>query len=330
MCYPFEEVRTSENDKVHKKKRKATPTFNVPDNDGTKARPVTPNKGLSNERGQVRILRELSNLTNQDARAWTQTVQQMSQLADPDSPDLCNLSENLLKESGLSPHAANYGDWGERAKLQRTPPKSLPQPTFTPFSISDGAVKARTGFVSMFSLLSFVVVVCNGDVVQMMKKKSSMTWFEEWFLFFQWEWGRESTTLTLLLDFFKMSESTIRRVLRHKLNAVLEARKRWPRFATLEEDVTLMSAWWQNKYGTKRVILWDDTNINIPAASDSHLNRHTYSAYYAGNVAKGAVFLQLCGWMGTWELWAGAILDTEYQTRSGVFKYMQWFVDDFD
>jgi hypothetical protein len=134
---------------------------------------------VANERSQVRILRELSNLTNQDARAWTQTVQQMSQLTDPDSPDLCNLSENLLKESGLSPHAANYGDWSKRAKLQRTPPKLLPQPTFTPFSISNGAVKARTGFVSMFSLLSSAVVVCNGDVVQMMKKESSMTWFEE-------------------------------------------------------------------------------------------------------------------------------------------------------
>jgi hypothetical protein len=48
------------------------------------------------------------------------------------------------------------------------------------------------------------------DIVQMMKKESSMTWFEEWFLFFQWEWGRESTTLTLLLDFIKMSKSTIR------------------------------------------------------------------------------------------------------------------------
>jgi hypothetical protein len=114
------------------------------------------------------------------------------------------------------------------------------------------------------------------------------------------------------------------------LNAVLEARKHWPRFATLEEDVTLMSAWWQNKYGTKRVILWDNTNINIPAASDSHLNRHTYSAYYAGNVVKGAVFLELCGWMGTWELWAGAISETEYQTQSGVFEYMQWSIDHFD
>ena len=115
-----------------------------------------------------------------------------------------------------------------------------------------------------------------------------MTWSEEWFLYFQWKWGRESTTLTLLKDSFKMPKSTIRRILRHKLNAVLEARKRWPRFATLEKDVTLMSAWWLNKYGEKRVIMWDDTNINIPAASDAHLNRQTYSTYYAGNFAKGA------------------------------------------
>jgi hypothetical protein len=66
-----------------------------------------------------------------------------------------------------------------------------------------------------------------------------MTWFEDWFLYFQCEWGRESTALTLLKDFFKMAKSTIRRILWHKLNAVLEARRRWPRFATLEEDATL-------------------------------------------------------------------------------------------
>ena len=117
----------------------------------------------------------------------------MSQLTDPASPELCTLSENILKESGLFLHAANYGDWRSvRAKLQTTPPESLPQPTVTPISINDEAVKARTGFVSMFLLLSFVVVVCNGDLVRMMEKEGSMTWSEEWFLYFQWEWGRES------------------------------------------------------------------------------------------------------------------------------------------
>ena len=114
--YPFKEV-CNEND---------TATFNAPDKDGSKACPVMPNKeGAS-------VSREVSNLTNQDAKAWTQTVQQMSQLTDPDSPDLHTLSENLWKESGLSLHAANYGDWSERAKLQTTPPKSLPQLTVTP------------------------------------------------------------------------------------------------------------------------------------------------------------------------------------------------------
>ena len=111
----------------------------------------------------------------------------------------------------------------------------------------------------------------------------------------------------------------IRRVLRQKSNTVLEARKRWPRFVTLYEVVTLMSSWWLNKQGAKKVILWDDTNINMPVARDEHLSQHTNSTSYAGNVAKGAVFLQLCSWMGTWELWAGAISETKYQTRSGVF-----------
>jgi hypothetical protein len=73
-----------------------------------------------------------------------------------------------------------------------------------------------------------------------------------------------------------------------------------PRFVTLEEDVTLaLSSWWRDNYGAKRVILWDDTNISIPAASDAHLNRHTYAACYGGSAAKGDVFLKLCGWMGT-------------------------------
>jgi hypothetical protein len=70
----------------------------------------------------------------------------------------------------------------------------------------------------VFSLLSFVVVMRNGDLARMMEKDSFLTWFEEWFLYFQWEWRRESTTFPLLKDFFKTSTRTIRRVLRQKLN----------------------------------------------------------------------------------------------------------------
>jgi hypothetical protein len=95
---------------------------------------------------------------------------------------------------------------------------------------------------------------------------------------------------------------------------VLLTMRSWPQFVMLEEYLKLMSDQWQAKYHDKRVIFWDDTNVGVPSSSDAEVNRHTFSAYYAGMVAKGAVFLQLCCWMGSWELLAGAISDTEYQT----------------
>ena len=92
-----------------------------------------------------------------------------------------------------------------------------------------------------------------------------------------------STIKGLLQDFHANNSPSLAAEVEH---FVLEARKRWPRFATLDEDVALVSSWWLGKYGGKRVIMWDDTNINIPAVSDAHLNRHTYSAY---NGAKDSV-----------------------------------------
>ena len=42
-------------------------------------------------------------------------------------------------------------------------------------------------------------------------------------------------------------------------------------------------------------------------------------------VTKGAIFLQLCGWMGCWDLFAGTLLDTDYQEWAGVFIYHENF-----
>ena len=44
------------------------------------------------------------------------------------------------------------------------------------------------------------------------------------------------------------------------------------------------------------------------------------------NCAKGGVFLQLCGWMGTWELWVGSISDTNYANRAGFLGVQEQFV----
>jgi hypothetical protein len=62
--------------------------------------------------------------------------------------------------------------------------------------------------------------------------------------------------------------------------------------------------------------------------TDASLNQRTYSSYYGGNVAKGGVFLQLCGWLGVHSLWVGAVSDTKYLSESGILELQQEFVEN--
>ena len=71
--------------------------------------------------------------------------------------------------------------------------------------------------------------------------------------------------------------------------------------------------------------MWDNTAIPFPKVEDAALNRQTWSAYYDGNVAKGGVFLQLCGWLGAHELWTGAVGDTPYFEDSGILEAQSAF-----
>jgi hypothetical protein len=77
-------------------------------------------------------------------------------------------------------------------------------------------------------------------------------------------------------------------------------------------------------------VFWDDTDIGIPRPSVASLNRKTYSSYYNGNVAKGGVFLQLCGWLGVWNLWTGAVSDTKYLVTSGILDAQENFAKKID
>jgi hypothetical protein len=63
---------------------------------------------------------------------------------------------------------------------------------------------------------------------------------------------------------------------------------------------------------------------------DGELRWLTFSLYYGLNVAKGGVFLQLCGWLGGWALWLGAISDTEYFEKCGILEFQKRFVELLD
>lgn len=76
--------------------------------------------------------------------------------------------------------------------------------------------------------------------------------------------------------------------------------------------------------------MWDNTNVPMYKASDGNNQRVTYSLYYGGNVAKGAVFIQPCGWSGTHELFPGAISDSEYMIKSGAINLHEKYLQRYD
>ena len=109
-------------------------------------------------------------------------------------------------------------------------------------------------------------------------------------------------------------------ILQRKTTMILLARAKWPRYATVKEDMCLKSSKWYGRYDNKRPVFHDNTGIDIAQPTDSFHQRITYSSYYGGNVAKGGVFIQLCGWLGTYDLYPGAISDSDYLKNAGVFE----------
>ncbi|KAL7425489.1 hypothetical protein ACHAXH_000032, partial [Discostella pseudostelligera] len=67
----------------------------------------------------------------------------------------------------------------------------------------------------------------------------------------------------------------------------------------------------------RRPVFWDMTGIQAYQFGAADTNIHTYSKYYSGNVFKGGIFTQCCGWMGTHNLWGGNVSDTEYNKSAG-------------
>jgi DDE superfamily endonuclease len=117
----------------------------------------------------------------------------------------------------------------------------------------------------------------------------------------------------------------------NKLSYHIQSVNRWPLFLSFEEDTRLRDDRWNEYYGNEsRIIMWDNTNVPMFQPSLANSQRITYSKYYGGNVAKGAVFLQPSGWMGGNELWVGSVSDTEYMENSGVFERQQTYLNEID
>jgi len=194
--------------------------------------------------------------------------------------------------------------------------------------ISDEEVKRRTGFPSLSVLLTYIFVVCDGDMMSIMKRNTSLTWFEEWFLHFEYKWGRTLARLWDAAVVYGPIRRDIQRAIANKYTIERDARQRWPRYASHSEDMRIRKPKWNNKYRRdQRVVMWDMTNITAYGFTDADLQRLTYSKYYAENCLKGGVFTQPCGWIGTAELWPGAVSDSDYNKREGYLERQRLFAE---
>ena len=191
--------------------------------------------------------------------------------------------------------------------------------------LSDYEVRRRTGIESKSLMMAMIALFTNGDHKLMTETTSSLTWLEEWFLYFEVVWGRTCVRWCDARAIFRSSR--MREIFDDKLAVVLKCRRSWPYYVSYEEDKKLRDPKWDLKYADDRVVMWDDTNIVFgfkPSGADEQ--RITYSLYYNGNCAKGGVFIQLCGWLGVEKLWVGAISDTQYMEFNEIFKKQEEFV----
>ena len=197
--------------------------------------------------------------------------------------------------------------------------------------LTDRVVQQSTGFQTLSIMMAFIIIVNKGEI-EMMKETTTnvLTWFEEWFAFFEIIYGKSLRRWVDVAEKYKVSDRTMRRVFDAKLDLVLASRQEWPRYATYNEDKIYRTKGKWDAYENKRVVMYDNTNINIRKPSDAENQRNTYSLYYGTNVGKGGVFVQPCGWMGSHEIWAGAVSDSEYMDRGEVFRQLIDYLLTYD
>ena len=189
----------------------------------------------------------------------------------------------------------------------------------------DKEIKRRTGFPTESVLLLYIFVVCNGDVEIISKRQSSLTWYEEWFLHFEYKWGKSLTRLEDVHKTFGPNVHVIESIISAKYIIEYSALNSWPTYALYAEDVELRERKpkWKVKWKNSRPVCWDMTNIVAYEFTDSNLQKITYSPYYGQNCFKGGVFTQFCGWQGTADLWTGGVSDTDYNKRAGYLQRQQ-------
>ncbi len=195
-------------------------------------------------------------------------------------------------------------------------------------TISDEQVQRRTGFSSRLNMIAYIITICNGCPDRIRRRRTPLTWFEEWFLYFEWSYHQTCRRTVDLEAEWGINRRFLINVKDCKAALEMAALHSWPRFASYAEDMDLRKQSKWGRYDGYRPVMWDMTNISAQAFSDASLQRTTYSEYYSENCFKGGIFCQLCGWLGNEELWGGGGSDSDYNRKAGYLEAQEEFQKD--
>jgi len=244
----------------------------------------TPAKGLSNGTGTEReIVRHVIKMSQEEANLSTPTRVTIAR-----EGLVCNNENN-------NPNAASFGDNNKDEDKA-----SWRQLLITLESLTPSEVKRRTGFRDLKLLLRYSAVVYGGNLDEMAKTVTKMTWLEELLLCYEFTWGRSNVRMKELEKQYGCCHNTLMKAISYRLRKELDSRERWPMYASYEEDAKYRDRSWDRHFDPEkghRVVMHDTTNIPLPDPSSSDMNRALHNKYYNMCCAKAGIAVQLCCWI---------------------------------
>ena len=83
------------------------------------------------------------------------------------------------------------------------------EPVVKPGCMLSNEIKRRTSFEDERVLLSYIAIICNGDAETMFSSETTLTWFEEWMLYFEVLWGRTWTRYEDMMSAYNITNEKI-------------------------------------------------------------------------------------------------------------------------
>jgi hypothetical protein len=106
-------------------------------------------------------------------------------------------------------------------------------------------------------MVAMILIICNGNVNIMVTPLTNMTWFEEWFFFFEKIYGKSLSRWWDSMDKYNKNEKLLRKVFDRKLNMLIRSRRNWPTYVTLHLKSRLEKKNTSNWNPVAILVFWD-------------------------------------------------------------------------